>query len=166
MPICETSSAQLEAAGELKRISAAVSPRLEMTEICDRTLRAGGPALLFERPTGSQIPVLGNLFGTPQRVALAMGATNVAALRDVGELLAALKEPEAPHGLRDALGKIAQLKSALWDMAPREVRSAPCQAIVWEGNDVDLARLPIQICWPEDAAPLITWGLVVTRGVA
>ena len=121
---------RLESAGELKRIAAAVSPRLEMTEICDRTLRAGGPALLFERPTGSQIPVLGNLFGTPQRVALAMGATSVASLRDVGELLAALKEPEAPHGLRDALGKVAQLKSALWDMAPREVRSAPCQTIV------------------------------------
>ncbi len=156
---------QLESAGELKRISTAVSPRLEMTEICDRTLRAGGPALLFEHPAGSQIPVLGNLFGTAQRVALAMGATSVSALRDVGELLAALKEPEAPHGLRDALGKIAQLKSALWDMAPREVRSAPCQDIVWEGNDVDLARLPIQVCWPGDVAPLITWGLVVTRGV-
>ena len=156
---------QLESAGELKRISSAISPRLEMTEICDRTLRAGGPALLFERPTGSQIPVLGNLFGTPQRVALAMGATSVSALRDVGELLAALKEPEAPHGLRDALSKVAQLKSALWDMAPREVRGAPCQAISWEGTDVDLARLPIQVCWPGDAAPLITWGLVVTRGV-
>ena len=115
-----------------------------MTEICDRTLRAAGPALLFERPTGFQIPVLGNLFGTPQRVALAMGATDVAALRDVGELLAALKEPEAPQGLRDALGKVAQLKSALWDMAPREVRIAPCQAVVWEGSDVDLGRLPIQ----------------------
>ena len=156
--------AQLERAGELRRISASVSPRLEMTEICDRTLRAGGPALLFERPAGSQIPVLGNLFGTPQRVALAMGATDVAALREVGELLAALKEPEAPKGLRDALGKVAQLKSALWDMAPREVRSATCQAIVWEGEDVDLGRLPIQLCWPEDAAPLITWGLVITKG--
>ena len=156
--------AQLESAGDLKRISAPVSPRLEITEICDRTLRVGGPALLFERPTGSQIPVLGNLFGTPQRVALAMGASSVSALRDVGELLAALKEPEAPHGLRDALGKIAQLKSALWDMAPREVRCAPCQTIVWEGSDVDLARLPIQVCWPGDVGPLITWGLVVTRG--
>ena len=157
--------AQLESAGELRRIAAAVSPRLEMTEICDRTLRAAGPALLFERPTGSQIPVLANLFGTPQRVALAMGASSVSALRDVGELLAALKEPEAPHGLRDALGKIGQLKSALWDMAPREVRSAPCQTIVWEGSNVDLARLPVQFCWPGDVAPLITWGLVVTRGV-
>ena len=156
--------AQLELAGQLKRVSTEVSPRLEITEICDRTLRAAGPALLFEHPTGSQIPILGNLFGTPQRVALAMGAADVAALRDVGELLAALKEPEAPQGLRDALGKVAQLKSALWDMAPREVRNAPCQAVVWEGSDVDLGRLPIQLCWPEDVAPLITWGLVVTRG--
>ena len=157
--------AQLESAGELKRIAAAVSPRLEMTEICDRTLRASGPALLFERPTGSQIPVLANLFGTPQRVALAMGATSVSALRDVGDLLAALKEPEAPQGLRDALSKVAQLKSALWDMAPRLVQGAACQTIVWEGNNVDLGRLPVQLCWPGDVAPLITWGLVVTRGV-
>ena len=157
--------AQLEAVGELKRISCEISPRLEMTEICERTLRAGGPALLFERPTGSQMPVLGNLFGTPQRVALAMGAKNVAALRDVGELLAALKEPEPPSGFRDAISKVATLKSALWDMAPREVRNAPCQAVVWEGSDVDLARLPVQLCWPGDASPLITWGLVVTRGV-
>ncbi|MEO8187722.1 MAG: 4-hydroxy-3-polyprenylbenzoate decarboxylase [Burkholderiaceae bacterium] len=156
--------AQLETAHQLKRVSTEVSPRLEITEICDRTLRAAGPALLFEHPTGSQIPVLGNLFGTPQRVALAMGATDVAALRDVGELLAALKEPEAPRGLRDALGKVAQLKSALWDMAPREVLNAPCHDVVWEGGEVDLGRLPVQLCWPKDAAPLITWGLVVTRG--
>jgi 4-hydroxy-3-polyprenylbenzoate decarboxylase len=122
--------AQLAGSGQLKRIPVEVSPRLEMTEICDRTLRSGGPALLFERPKGFQTPVLGNLFGTPQRVALAMGATDVGALRDVGELLAALKEPEAPQGLRDALSKVAQLKSALWDMAPREVRSALCQTVV------------------------------------
>jgi 4-hydroxy-3-polyprenylbenzoate decarboxylase len=156
--------AQLAGSGQLKRIPIEVSPRLEMTEICDRTLRSGGPALLFERPTGSQTPVLGNLFGTPQRVALAMGATDVGALRDVGELLAALKEPEPPQGLRDALSKVAQLKSALWDMVPREVRGAPCQTVVWEGSDVDLGRLPIQTCWPGDAAPLITWGLVITLG--
>ncbi len=156
--------AQLAGSGQLKRIPIEVSPRLEMTEICDRTLRSGGPALLFERPTGSQTPVLGNLFGTPQRVALAMGATDVGALRDVGELLAALKEPEPPQGLRDALSKVAQLKSALWDMAPREVRNAPCQTVVWEGSDVDLGRLPIQTCWPDDVAPLITWGLVITLG--
>ncbi len=156
--------AQLERGGHLKRISIPVSPRLEMTEICDRTLRAGGPALLFERPTGSAMPVLGNLFGTVQRVALAMGASDTAALRDVGELLAALKEPEPPTGLRDALGKVAQLKAALWDMTPRQVRSPPCQSTVWEGNDVDLGQLPVQTCWPADAAPLINWGLVVTRG--
>ena len=155
---------QLERAGELRRIEVPVSPQLEMTEICDRVLRAGGPALLFSRPTGHDIPVLGNLFGTPRRVALGMGADSVAALREVGELLAALKEPEAPKGLRDALGKVAMLKSALWDMAPREIRGAACQQVVWEGSAVDLARLPIQTCWPGDAGPLITWGLVVTRG--
>ena len=155
---------QLERAGELRRIEVPVSPELEMTEICDRVLRAGGPALLFSRPTGHDMPVLGNLFGTPRRVALGMGADSVAALREVGELLAALKEPEAPKGLRDALGKVAMLKSALWDMAPREVRGAACQQVAWEGSAVDLARLPIQTCWPGDAGPLITWGLVVTRG--
>ena len=155
---------QLERAGDLRRIGVEVSPRLEMTEICDRTLRGGGPAILFERPTGHAMPVLGNLFGTTQRVALAMGAQDVSALREVGELLASLKEPEAPKGLRDAVGKVAMLKSALWDMAPREVRGAPCQEVVWEGKDIDLARLPIQTCWPGDAGPLITWGLVVTRG--
>jgi len=135
-----------------------------MPEIGDRVLRAGGPALLFSRPAGHDMPVLGNLFGTPRRVALGMGADSVAALREVGELLAALKEPEAPKGLRDALGKVAMLKSALWDMAPREIRGAACQQVVWEGSAVDLARLPIQTCWPGDAGPLITWGLVVTRG--
>jgi 4-hydroxy-3-polyprenylbenzoate decarboxylase len=155
---------QLERAGELRRVPVEVSPRLEMTEICDRTLRAGGPAILFERPRGHSMPVLGNLFGTPRRVAWGMGADDVSALREVGELLASLKEPEAPKGLRDALGKVAMLKSALWDMAPREVRGAPAQEVVWEGDDVDLARLPVQTCWPEDAGPLLTWGLVVTRG--
>jgi 4-hydroxy-3-polyprenylbenzoate decarboxylase len=156
--------AQLEARGQLRRIRTPVSPVLEMTEICDRTLRAGGPALLFEQPTGGAMPVLGNLFGTPQRVAFGMGADSVAALRDVGELLASLKEPEPPKGLRDALGKVAMLKAALWDMAPKPVRSAACQETVWEGQDVDLGRLPAQTCWPGDAGPLITWGLVITRG--
>ena len=155
---------QLERQGDLRRLSVEVSPRLEMTEICDRTLRAAGPAILFERPAGHSMPVLGNLFGTPQRVAQGMGADSVSALREVGELLASLKEPEAPKGLRDALGKVAMLKSALWDMAPREVRGAPAQEVVWEGGDADLARLPVQTCWPGDAGPLITWGLVVTRG--
>ena len=155
---------QLEAQGDLRRIRTPVSPILEMTEICDRTLRAGGPALLFESPAGGTMPVLANLFGTPKRVARGMGAEDVAALREVGELLASLKEPEPPTGLRDALGKVAMLKSALWDMAPRTVRAAPCQEIVREGGEVDLATLPIQTCWPGDAGPLITWGLVVTRG--
>jgi 4-hydroxy-3-polyprenylbenzoate decarboxylase len=155
---------QLEGRGELRRIRVPVSPALEMTEICDRTLRAGGPALLFEKPTGSTMPVLCNLFGTPQRVALGMGADGTAALREVGELLASLKEPEPPKGIRDALGKVAMLKAALWDMAPKTIRSAACQQDVWEGSRVDLGRLPIQTCWPGDAGPLITWGLVVTRG--
>jgi len=157
-------AARLEGDGLLKRVKAEVSTRLEITEICDRTLRSGGPALLFERPQGHSIPVLANLFGTTQRVALAMGASDLGALRDVGELLASLKEPEPPKGVRDALGKVALLKSALWDMAPRPVRGAPAQEVVWEGSDVDLARLPVQTCWPGDAGPLITWGLVVTRG--
>jgi 4-hydroxy-3-polyprenylbenzoate decarboxylase len=155
---------QLERSGRLQRIGVEVAPELEITEICDRVLKAGGPALLFERPRGSTMPVLANLFGTPERVAMAMGAADVRALRDVGELLASLKEPEAPRGFKDALGKVAMLKTALWDMAPKVVRGAACQQTVWEGPEVDLARLPVQTCWPGDAGPLITWGLVVTRG--
>ncbi len=155
--------AQLQRINELKRISVAVSPILEMTEVCDRTLRAGGPALLFEHPSGHSMPVLGNLFGTPRRVALGMGAEQVSELRRIGHLLAMLKEPQPPTGFKDVLG-LGSLVKSLWDMAPREQRSAPCQDIVWEGNDVDLARLPIQHCWPGDIAPLITWGLVITKG--
>jgi len=155
--------AQLEGRGLLRRIGAEVSPRLEMTEICDRTLRAAGPALLFERPSGHDIPVLGNLFGTPERVALALGQDTVADLREVGRLLAALKEPDPPRGLREAWEKLPLFRKVL-DMAPREVRRAPCQDVVLEGPDVDLGRLPVQTCWPGDAGPLITWGLVVTRG--
>ncbi|MDD2913928.1 MAG: 4-hydroxy-3-polyprenylbenzoate decarboxylase [Gallionella sp.] len=160
--------AQLEKLGELKRVSAPVSPHLEMTEICDRVLRAQGPAVLFENPTGhkmsqNNIPVLANLFGTPRRVALGMGEESVAALREVGKLLAYLKEPEPPKGLKEAWEKWPVLKQVL-TMSPKVVSSAPCQEIVWEGNDVDLGRLPIQHCWPGDVAPLITWGLVVTRG--
>lgn len=154
---------KLEQIGELKRVSAPISPYLEMTEICDRTLRAGGPALLFENPVGHSIPVLGNLFGTPRRVALGMGADDVSELRRIGHVLAMLKEPEPPKGFKDILG-LGTLVKSLWDMAPKEHRSAPCQDIVWEGNDVDLARLPIQHCWPGDVAPLITWGLVITKG--
>jgi 4-hydroxy-3-polyprenylbenzoate decarboxylase len=155
--------AQLERLGELKRISVEVDPRLEMTEICDRVLRAGGPALLFENPKGQSMPVLANLFGTPRRVALGMGQESVEALREVGKLLAYLKEPEPPKGLKDAWDKLPILKQVL-NMAPKLVSSAPCQEVVWEGEAVDLARLPIQHCWPGDVAPLITWGLTVTRG--
>lgn len=154
---------KLEQMGELKRIRLPVDPVLEMTEICDRTLRAEGPALLFENPKGHSIPVLGNLFGTPKRVALGMGADSVEALREIGELLAFLKEPEPPRGLRDAWNSLPIFKQVL-NMAPKQLRSAPCQANVIEGEDVDLSRLPIQTCWPGDAGPLITWALVVTRG--
>lgn len=160
---------QLESMGELKRITTPVSTHLEITEISDRVLRAGGPALLFEHVTQpgrgrSSMPVLANLFGTPKRVALGMGADDVSALKDVGELLASLREPEPPRGFKDALAKVSMLKSALWDMAPRTVRSAPCQEVVIEGNQVDLGALPIQHCWPGDVAPLLAWGLVVTKG--
>ncbi|NTV10171.1 MAG: 4-hydroxy-3-polyprenylbenzoate decarboxylase, partial [Zoogloea sp.] len=156
---------QLERLGELKRVSVEVDPHLEMTEICDRVLRAGGPALLFEKPKGHSMPVLANLFGTPRRVALGMGEDGdwQIQLREVGRLLAYLKEPEPPKGLRDAWDKLPVLKQVL-NMAPRNVSSAPCQDVVWEGQEVDLSRLPIQHCWPGDVAPLITWGLVVTRG--
>ncbi len=155
--------AQLEKMGELKRIAVEVDPKLEMTEIADRVLRAGGPALLFENPKGHTIPVLANLFGTVKRVALGMGEDDPNRLREVGKLLAYLKEPEPPKGLRDAWDKWPVLKQVM-NMAPKEVRSAPCQAVVWEGNDVNLSRLPIQHCWPGDVAPLVTWGLTVTRG--
>ncbi|PWB54045.1 MAG: 4-hydroxy-3-polyprenylbenzoate decarboxylase [Nitrosomonadales bacterium] len=155
--------AQLEQRGELKRISAEVDPRLEMTEICDRVLRAQGPAILFENPRGHSIPVLANLFGTPKRVAMGMGEDSVEALREVGKLLAFLKEPEPPRGLKDAWDKLPIFKQVL-NMAPKELSGAPCQEVAWEGQDVDLAKLPIQTCWPGDVAPLITWGLVVTRG--
>ncbi|HIP81393.1 MAG TPA: 4-hydroxy-3-polyprenylbenzoate decarboxylase [Leucothrix mucor] len=154
---------QLESIGELKRITAEVDPNLEMTEICDRVLRAKGPALLFENPKGFDTPVLGNLFGTPERVAMGMGETSVTALRDVGKLLASLKEPSPPKGFKDALKSIPKYKKVL-DMAPKKVKKANCQAIVIEGDDVDLGKLPIQTCWPDDAAPLITWGLVITKG--
>jgi len=158
--------AQLEKLGELKRIKTEVDPHLEMTEICDRVLRAGGPAILFENPKGHSVPVLANLFGTPQRVALGMGVSGddwQNALREVGKLLAFLKEPEPPKGLKDAWDKLPVFRQVL-NMSPKVVSSAPCQQVVKEGRDVNLAELPIQHCWPGDVAPLITWGLVVTRG--
>ena len=166
--------AQLEAAGEMRRVAQVVDPRLEMTELCDRVLKAGGPALLFlhprgdlRAPSGAPIPVLGNLFGTPERVARAMGADGAGwreSLREVGRLLAFLKEPEPPKGLKDAWQTTRPLVLKVMDMAPKIRSSAPCQDVVWEGGDVDLGRLPVQTCWPGDAGPLITWGLVVTKG--
>lgn len=154
---------KLEQMGELKRITQEVDPNLEMTEICDRVLKNKGPALLFENPKGYSTPVLANLFGTTKRVALGMGADSIEALRGVGEVLAALKEPEPPKGMKDAWGKLPIYKQVL-NMAPKQVKKPNCQHIVIEGDDVDLAKLPIQTCWPGDAGPLITWPLVVTKG--
>ncbi len=155
--------AALEQRGELVRIQTEVDPKLEMTEIADRTLRAGGPALLFENPKGYSTPVLANLFGTEQRVALGMGARDITALREIGEVLAYLRQPDAPKGMRDLWDKAPLLKQVLL-MAPRVVRNPPCQYHAKQGADVDLNLLPIQTCWPGDAAPLITWPLVITRG--
>jgi 4-hydroxy-3-polyprenylbenzoate decarboxylase len=155
--------ARLEAVNELKRITVEVDPYLEMTEICDRTLKLGGPALLFENVKGHIMPVLANLFGTPKRVAMGMGQDHVEALREVGKLLAFLKEPEPPKGLKDAWQKLPIFKQVL-NMAPKVLAKAPCQEIVLAGSQVDLGQIPIQTCWPGDVAPLITWGLVVTKG--
>jgi 4-hydroxy-3-polyprenylbenzoate decarboxylase len=154
---------QLEAQGELIRIKTTVDPNLEMTEICDRTLRAQGPALLFENPTGHSVPVLANLFGTPKRVAMGMGKDSVEALREVGKVLAMLKEPEPPKGMKDAWSKIPLFKQVL-HMSPKVVKKADCQQQQFTGDDIDLANYPIQTCWPGDAGPLVTWPLVVTRG--
>jgi len=154
---------QLESLGQLKRITEPLSARLEMTAIADQVLRAGGPAMLVTHPVGYKVPALINLFGTPERVALAMGAEGLAGLRDVGRVLASLKEPEPPKGIKDA-GRMLSMVKALWDMKPVVRRSAPCQDVVLDGDDVDLAQLPIQTCWPGDAGALITWGLTITRG--
>ena len=153
----------LESRGELVRISQPIDPNLEMTEISDRTLQAGGPALLFENPVGSDIPVLCNLFGTPERVALGMGQDSVSALSEVGQLLAYLKQPDPPKGMKDAFEKLPLLKKVL-AMSPKIVSKAPCQEVILEGDDVDLTQLPIQTCWPGDIGPLLTWGLVTTKG--
>ena len=153
----------LERSGDLIRVRHPVDPNLEMTEICDRTLRRGGPALLFEQPKGYDTPVLGNLFGTEKRVARGMGAEDAEALREIGRLLAFLKEPDPPKGIREAWKSLPLYKKVL-DMAPKTVRRAPCQEVVQYGDQVDLNQLPVQTCWPGDAGPLITWGLVVTRG--
>ncbi|MCB1614692.1 MAG: 4-hydroxy-3-polyprenylbenzoate decarboxylase [Pseudomonadales bacterium] len=153
----------LESRGELKRITTEVDPALEITEICDRVLKAGGPALLFENVKGHDVPVLANLFGTETRVALGMGQEEVSQLREVGKLLAYLKEPEPPKGLKDVWDKLPVLKQVL-NMGPKVVSKPACQEVILEGDAVDLHRLPIQTCWPGDAAPLITWPLVITKG--
>lgn len=155
--------AQLEVRGLLKRIDYPVSPYLEMTTVSDRVLRAGGPALLFTNTPNHDMPVLTNLFGTVERVAMGMGEESISALREVGKLLAALKEPDPPKGFKDAFSKLPLLKQAL-NMAPKYVSGAECQTHVWEHDEVDLSRLPVQTCWPDDVAPLITWGLVTTKG--
>ena len=154
---------QLELQGELKRITVPVDPYLEMTEICDRTLKQRGPALLFENPKGANIPVLANLFGTPRRVAMGMGAESVTELRGIGQLLATLKEPEPPKGMKDAWEKFPVFKQVL-NMAPKLVSSPPCQELIRQGDEIDLSDYPIQTCWPDDAGPLITWPLVITKG--
>jgi len=153
----------LEQAGELKRVKAEVDPYLEITEISDRTLRAGGPALLFENPTGSSVPLLANLFGNTKRVAMAMGQEDLEGLRDVGRLLAFLKEPSPPKGWRDLWQSLPSYKNVL-NMPPAVRKSAPCQEVVVEEDDVDLGFLPVQTCWPGDVGPLVTWPLVITRG--
>ncbi len=154
---------QLEAKGELVRISKEIDTDLEMTEIADRTLRAGGPALLFENPKNHTMPVLANLFGTPERVAMGMGQNSVEALREVGKLLAYLKEPEPPKGLKDLWQKLPVFKQVL-NMPAKTVKKGPCQEVVISGEEVDLTQIPVQRCWPGDVAPLVTWGLTVTRG--
>ena len=153
----------LESKGELKRISQEIDPYLEMTEISDRTLRAGGPALLFENPKGFDIPVLCNLFGTPKRVALGMGQEEVSALREVGKLLAFLKEPEPPKGFKELWQTLPQYKQVL-NMPTKVLSKADCQQTVLSGDEVDLYQLPIMQCWKDDVAPLITWGLTITKG--
>lgn len=153
----------LESIGELKRISHPVDPDQEITEIADRVLRAGGPALLFENPVGYDIPVLANLFGTPKRVAIGMGRAEVKELREVGKLLAYLKEPEPPKGFKDALEKLPVFRQVL-NMPAKRLRKAPCQEIIWHGDEVDLDKIPVMSCWPGDVAPLLTWGLTITRG--
>lgn len=158
---------QLETMGELKRIRQPISPVLEMTEIGDRTLRKGGPALLYENVVHEgkkyDYPVLANLFGTPRRVALGMGAQDVSELRAIGQLLSNLKEPQPPAGLKE-IGKLGEMAKAVWDMRPKMEKHAAVHEIILEGDDVDLTQLPIQHCWPGDIAPLLSWGLVVTKG--
>ncbi|MBT3202866.1 MAG: 4-hydroxy-3-polyprenylbenzoate decarboxylase [Gammaproteobacteria bacterium] len=153
----------LEEDGDLKRITHNIDPYLEITEVADRTLKAGGPALLFEHAGDSKIPLLANLFGTPKRVAKALGEEETEALRDVGKLLAFLKEPEPPKGFKDALKTLPIYRKVL-DMSPKVIKKPVCQQVILKDDDVDLSIFPIQTCWPGDAGPLITWGLVTTKG--
>ena len=155
----------LEQRGELRRISREIDPYLEMTEICDRVLRANGPALLFENPKGYGIPVLANLFGTTERVAWGLGLENPAGLRELGNVLARLKDPQQINEAASLFSHLPLLKQVM-NMSPRQSRTTPaCQERVYVGDQVDLSRLPIQTCWPDDVAPLLTWPLVITRGV-
>ncbi len=160
---CASSSRRSSACGELKRVAVAVDPRLEVTEICDRTLRRAGPALLFEKPRGSDLPLLANLYGTEHRVALGMGGKDASSLREIGELLAFLRQPDPPRSMREAWNKLPVFRQVL-DMAPKLVARGDCQQNILERDDVDLGMLPVQTCWPGDAAPLMTWPLVITRG--
>ena len=153
----------LEQHGELKRITYPVNPHLEMTEIADRVLRSQGPALLFENPIGYDIPVLCNLFGTAKRVAMAMGREETTELREIGELLAFLREPEPPKGIRQFFNVLPKYKQVL-NMPVKHRSSAPCQELIFKDDEVDLRQLPIMHCWPGDVAPLLTWGLTITKG--
>src|ERR1043166_5928638 len=159
--------ARLEQSGRLVRVKAPVSPHLEMTEIQTRLLAEKGPAVLFENVvrqdgTRSDMPVLVNLFGTVERVAWGMDR-EPGELRQVGETLAFLRQPEPPGGWREALDMLPMVRTVM-AMKPKTVGSAPCQEVVLQGDDIDLGRLPIQTCWPGEPAPLITWPLVVTKG--
>lgn len=155
---------RLENEGHLRRITSEIDPKLEITEICDRVLRRGGPALLFERPTGHAMPVLANLFGTPERIAHAAGRNSVSEFRELGEALGALHRPEPlAHRLSDLVGKLGLVRSLLHTPV-HTVMHAPSQTHRLSGAEVDLGKLPVLTCWPQDVGPLITWGLTVTRG--
>ena len=153
----------LEEQGELKRITYPVNPYLEMTEIADRVLRSQGPALLFENPVGYDMPVLCNLFGTAKRVAIGMGQEDTSQLRKIGELLAFLREPEPPKGIKQFFNVLPKYKQIL-NMPVKRRSSAPCQELIFKNEEVDLTRLPIMHCWPDDVAPLLSWGLTITKG--
>lgn len=147
----------------LKHVPFAVSPKLEITALCDAVLKKNGPALLFENPNNHKIPLLANLFGSVERVALGMGKQSLEDLRELGKTLSALKEPSPPENLKEAFSQFPLYKQAL-NMRAKIIKNAPCHEVVLEGDAVDLNQFPIQHCWPEDAAPLITWGMVATKG--